>query len=58
MVMLGYKFSTRGQLDPLKLYSNQNLLDKYNFAEDDLLLNQAFVTVSYIRPIYKPKKIK
>jgi hypothetical protein len=54
----GYKFSTRSQLNPDKLYSNLTLSEKYNFVEDDILMNQAFVSVSYIRPIYKPKKIK
>jgi hypothetical protein len=58
MISVGYKFSTMNQLNEDKLYSNLNLLDKYNFAEDNMLLNQAVISFSYIRPIYKPKKIR
>ncbi len=58
MISAGYKFSAMSQLDPLKRYSNLAIADKYFFVEDDMLLNQTFISVSYIRPIYKPRKIK
>lgn len=57
MISAGYKFSTSSQLNEAKRYSNLTLGDKYYFLEDELLLNQTFITLSYIRPVYKPKKI-
>jgi hypothetical protein len=54
----GFKFSTMIQTNPKKYYSNNLLMEKYFFAEDDLLLNQSYLSVSIIRPIYKPKKLK
>jgi hypothetical protein len=54
---VGFKFSMLAQLNS-KFYSNSLLSSKYFFAEDKLLLNQAHVSISYIRPIYKPKKIR
>jgi hypothetical protein len=54
----GFKFNAIDQINPQKYYSNHTLFEKYYFVEDNLLLNQAYISVSYIRPIYKPKKIK
>ena len=54
----GFKFSTMIQTNPNKYYSNPLLMEKYFFAEDDLLLNQSYISVSVIRPIYNPKKIR
>ena len=58
MFTAGYKFSTQSQVNPQERYSNLTLINKYYFIEDDLLLNQSYISVSYIRPIYKPKKIR
>lgn len=55
-VSAGYKFSMMSQLDKQQLYSNSALQSKYFFAEDDLLLNQSHISISFIRSIYKPKK--
>ncbi len=57
-VSAGFKMSTITQLNKSKLYSNSALQAKYFFAEDNLLLNQSHISVSLIRPIYKPKKIR
>lgn len=57
-VSAGYKFSIMSQLNKQKLYSNSTLQSKYFFAEDNLLLNQSHISVSFIRSIYKPKKIR
>ncbi|HOZ15003.1 MAG TPA: hypothetical protein PK784_09465 [Tenuifilaceae bacterium] len=54
----GIKFSTMIQANDQKRYSNPTLFNKYYFVQDDLLLNQSHISVSYIRPVYKPKKIK
>ncbi|MCB8964664.1 MAG: outer membrane beta-barrel protein [Bacteroidales bacterium] len=54
----GYKLSTMVQANNDKRYSNQTLFSKYYFVLDDLRLNQYYISVSYIRPIYNPKKIK
>ena len=54
----GFKFSTMIQTNKNKYYSNPLLMEKYFFAEDDLLLNQSYLSFSIIRPIYKPKKIR
>jgi len=57
-VSAGFKISTMTQLNRSKLYSNPALQTKYFFAEDNLLLNQSHISISFIRSIYKPKKIK
>ncbi len=57
-VSVGYKFSSMTQLNKDKRYSNSTLQTKYFFAEDFLRLNQAHISISFIRPIYKPKKLK
>lgn len=56
-ISTGYKFSTMSQLNKKKFYSNSTLESKYLFAPDKLLLNQSHISVSFIRPVYKPKKI-
>ena len=55
---VGFKFSTMAQLNKQKAYTNSVLQNKYFFAEDVLLMNQSHFSVSYIIPIYKPKKIR
>lgn len=57
-VSLNYKFSTFIQIDDDLRYSDLNIINKYHVIPDDLLLNQAIVSLSYIRPIYNPKKIR
>jgi hypothetical protein len=57
-ISTGYKFSTMIQNNSNKLYSNQLLMSKYFFAEDDLRLNQSYFSLSFTLPIYKPKKIR
>ncbi len=57
-VSAGFKFSTMTQLNKNKLYSNSALYSKYFFAEDNLLMNQSHISVSFIRSIYKPKKLR
>ncbi len=56
-ISAGIKLSTMTQLNS-KYYLNPTLQSKYFFAEDKLLLNQSHISVSYIRPIYKPKKLR
>lgn len=58
LITAGFKFSTITQLNRQKAYSNPLLQEKYFFVEDELLLNQSFISFSYIQPIYKPKKIR
>lgn len=55
---LGYKFGTFNKLNPGELYSDLNLSTKYFYEDDDMLLHHGMVTLSYIRPIYQPKKIR
>lgn len=56
---IGIKFST---LEPLRnelkepLESGNYYL--YNYAPDNMYMNQIFFTVSFVKPIYNPKKIK
>ncbi|RPH30585.1 MAG: hypothetical protein EHM93_15540 [Bacteroidales bacterium] len=57
-VSAGFKFSTMNQLNRSKMYSNPGLYPKYFFVEDNLLMNQSYISVSFIRSIYKPKKIR
>ena len=57
-ISVGYKFSTFSQLNPKELYSNLNLGTKYFYYEDKMLLHHAQLSLSYIRPIYQPKKIR
>lgn len=57
-VSAGYKFGSMRQLNKNKSYSNVDVLSKYFFAEDALLMNQSHISVSFIRSIYKPKKIR
>ncbi len=57
-ITAGYKFSTFSQLNPNKLYTNFDLGPKYLDYEDDMLLHHAQLSLSYIRPIYQPKKIR
>lgn len=55
---LNYKFSTFFQIDDDLRYSDLTLINSYYVIPDDLLLNQAIFSLSYIRPIYNPKKIR
>jgi len=57
-IAAGYKFSTMVQANKDKRYANQTLSTKYFFVQDDILCNQTYISVSFIKPIYKPKKIK
>jgi hypothetical protein len=57
MLTTGIKFGTLMPTKSDKRYSNQDLYQKYYFIPDDFLVHQAFVNVSYIFSIYKPKKI-
>jgi hypothetical protein len=57
-VTIGYKFSLFNKLDPASYYSDINLGSKYFYFEDDMLLHHGHVSLSYIRPIYQPKKIR
>lgn len=57
-VTLEMKFGTIVQNSQEDKYMSQTLFDKYYFVEDKLLLNQANLSVAYILPVYKPKKIK
>jgi len=55
-ISAGFKFSTMTQIN--KQYTNPALQTKYFFNEDVLLMNQSHISISFIRPIYKPKKIR
>jgi hypothetical protein len=57
-VTFGYKFSVFNQLDPAEYYSDINQGSKYFYFEDDMLLHHGHLSLSYIRPIYQPKKIR
>lgn len=57
-VALEFKFATIPQLPDENKYKNQTLFEKYKFVEDNMLLNQTNLTISYVLPVYKPKKIK
>ncbi|MFC2090904.1 hypothetical protein ACFLT1_09030, partial [Bacteroidota bacterium] len=53
----GYKASLFTQLDQDMYYSDPSIQSKFRYIEDNLYLNHAFISLSYIRPIYNPKKI-
>lgn len=55
---INYKFSTIKQIDESNFLSNWTLNDKYRTIEDELFISQLSFSVSYIRPIYNPKKIR
>jgi len=57
-ISVGFKLSTMVQLNQGKQYTNTTLQTKYFFAEDMLHMNQSHISVSFIRPIYKPKKLR
>ncbi|MCF8347100.1 MAG: hypothetical protein K9G38_07800 [Bacteroidales bacterium] len=57
-VTIGYKFTIFNQLNPAAYYSDINHGSKYFYFEDDMLLHHGHVSLSYIRPIYQPKKIR
>lgn len=57
-VSAGYKYGSISQMNKKMRYANPTLQTKYFFVEDILRLNQAHISVSFIRPIYKPKKIR
>jgi hypothetical protein len=61
IITAGYKSSIFSQLKDEELYSKMavgNPSDRLLYLEDDMYLNQATFSLSYIRPIYKPKKIR
>jgi hypothetical protein len=58
MILGSYKVSMMDQTSSEDWYQNLNLTNKYYFEEDVLRLNQTNISISYIKPIYKPKKIK
>jgi hypothetical protein len=58
MLTTGVKFGTLRPTNSDKRYANQDLYQKYYFIPDDFLVHQAFVNISYIFSIYKPKKIR
>jgi hypothetical protein len=55
---VNFKFNTIRQFDEGKYLSNWTLNDKFLTIEDDLFINQVGFSISYIRPIYNPKKIR
>jgi len=56
---IGFKFSTISPLkDRLKYPIESGVYYKYNFAPANMLMNQFFFTVSFMKPIYNPQKIK
>ncbi|MEX0981202.1 MAG: hypothetical protein WD577_09405 [Bacteroidales bacterium] len=55
---INYKFSTINQIDENNYLSNWTLNEKYLAIEDELFINQLSFSISYIRPIYNPKKIR
>ncbi|MDA3823527.1 MAG: outer membrane beta-barrel protein [Bacteroidales bacterium] len=60
IISAGYKASSFYQLKKNEIFpdlSPGNPIERVEYIEDNMLLNQATVSVSYIRPIYKPKKI-
>lgn len=58
-IVVGFKFSTISQLKAGNLYSKAaGTTSKTHYVEDDMLPHQATVSLTYIRPIYKPKKIR
>lgn len=56
---IGFKFSTIKPLkDELKEPIETDLYYKYNYSPANFYSNQLFFTVSFMKPIYNPKKIK
>ena len=39
-------------------FSNSNLLYKFGFVDDDKRVNSWMLSVGYVYPLYKPRKIK
>ncbi|MHC1705560.1 MAG: hypothetical protein AB9846_16790 [Tenuifilaceae bacterium] len=52
------KFGTLYQMNEENKYKEEDLFNKYKFVEDQLRFSQANISLSYIRPIYQPKKIR
>lgn len=56
---VGVKFSTvQPVIERLKGPIETGLYYKYNFAPANMFMNQVFFTISFMKPIYNPKKIK
>lgn len=53
-----FKFGTLSQLSDNDKYKNEVLFNKLKFVEDNMLSNQTNLSISFIRPIYSPKKLK
>ena len=54
----GIKLGSIGIVDEDKRYSDLNIVNKYFYVDDDIILHQAYVSFAYIFSFYKPKKIE
>lgn len=45
-------------VDPEGQYGNSTLLYKFGYVDDDKRINSVMISVGYVYPLYKPRKIK
>lgn len=55
---LRYSRGLNNIVDPEGQYSNSTLLYKFGFVDDDKRLSSFMISVGYVYPLYKPRKIK
>jgi len=53
----GFKFGIVNPVINEKRFTNQDLINKFYYVEDDIRVNQLFLSFSYVFSFYKPKKI-
>ncbi|WP_185154339.1 porin family protein [Fulvivirga sp. M361] len=52
-----FNYGILNQLDEDKRYANQELLFNYGYIHDDIKLHSIALSVGYLLPLYKPKKL-
>lgn len=58
LVNAGFKFGTINHLRDEGILKDFEIEPQFYFVDDDMLLNHGSLSISYLRPIYKPKKIR
>ncbi|ELR69326.1 hypothetical protein C900_05106 [Fulvivirga imtechensis AK7] len=58
VIDLRYKMGLSNIVSEEGQYGNSTLLYKYGFVDDDKRLNNYAVSIGFVKPLYKPRKIK
>lgn len=58
VIDLRYKVGLSNIVSEEGQYSNSTLLYKYGFVDDDKRINNYAVSIGFVKPLYKPRKIK